>query len=89
MSVRVSAAVASEGLFGAPGAVSLFLSPADLSSMTGLRQYAAIRRWLDRNGIPYTVRRDGFPNVLPADLSRRTADAPRARPRFDAIRRTG
>jgi hypothetical protein len=46
----------------------MFLSPADIEALTGRKQPAAQRRWLDRNGVRYFVRADGRPAVREADL---------------------
>jgi hypothetical protein len=65
----------------------MFLTLDQLHELTGLRQYAAMRRWLTRQGIPHRVRADGRPVVLVADL--RASEPPPARPRFDLVRRAG
>jgi hypothetical protein len=65
----------------------MFLTPEQLETLTGLRQPAAQRRWLARQGIRYRERADGKPVVLEADLHQ-TAPPP-ARPRFDLVRRSG
>lgn len=63
----------------------MFLTPDQVAELTGLTQYAAQKRWLSRQGVPFRVRADGRPVVLVADLSRPAEAAP-ARPRFDLIR---
>ncbi len=37
----------------------MFLTPDELTELTGVRQKAAQRRWLARNAIPFRVRADG------------------------------
>lgn len=41
----------------------IFLTYSEISELTGCRQKAAQRRWLDRNGIRYFIRADGRPAV--------------------------
>lgn len=60
-------------LEGSCSSVGLFLTPTEVLDLTGCRQKAAQRRWLNRNGIPYFVRADGSPAV------HRDAVAPSAR----------
>lgn len=61
----------------------MFLSPADLVTLTGYVQPAAQRGWLERNNIRYTVHPlNGRPNVLvsevatPRDASTRSLPTP-------------
>jgi hypothetical protein len=63
----------------------MFLTPADLQRLTGRRQRAAQRRYLDRQRIPYRTDADGAPVVLASAIGENTQPAP-ARPRFDAVR---
>ena len=42
----------------------MFLTPPELSELTGLRRPSAVCRWLDRQRIPFIVRTDGWPRVL-------------------------
>lgn len=65
----------------------MFLTGEQLETLTGLRQAAAQRRWLTRQGVPFRQRVDGRPVVLEADL-RQTEAAP-TRPKFDAVRPAG
>jgi hypothetical protein len=48
-----------------------------LIDITGLKRRSAVRRWLDRQGIPYLVGADGWPRVLQAVMMERLgAQAP-------------
>lgn len=42
------------------------LTRSDLMDLTGLQRPAAIKRWLERQRIPYMVGADGWPRVLQA-----------------------
>jgi hypothetical protein len=46
----------------------VFLTAEQVAELTGRKQPAAQRRWLDRNGVRYFVRADGRPAVREADL---------------------
>lgn len=64
----------------------MFLTPPQVEELTGLRQYAAQRRWLTKARIPFHTRVDGRPVVLVADISRTATEPPVPRPRFDLVR---
>lgn len=66
----------------------MFLTDKDLKAMTGYEQPSAIKRWLDRNGYRYEVRRDGWPSVAEAQVLRRQGirQASTQSPDFEAIR---
>lgn len=55
-----------------------------LTAVTGRRRPHAIRRWLERERIPFLVGADGWPKVLQslivARLGGQSAPAPEARP---------
>ncbi len=42
----------------------MFLTIAELRELTDLERQAAIRRWLDRQRIPFIVAANGWPKVL-------------------------
>jgi len=46
-------------------------TPEELKSITGLERPSAIRRFLDRHGIPYIVGADKWPRVLPSIILER------------------
>ncbi len=68
---------------------SLYLSPDEMSELTGLTQGAAQIRWLQKNGIRHFVRADGKPRV-PRRAVTEEADSSSAsldlQPNFDAVR---
>ena len=64
---------------------ALFLSAEDLRELTGYTQGAAQVRWLQKNGVPHTVRADGKPRVVPAALSPNQKPVARG-PNYDAVR---
>lgn len=47
------------------------LTKSDLMELTGLQRPAAIKRWLERQRIPYMVGADGWPRVLQALIMNR------------------
>jgi len=49
----------------------VFLLQSDLIDLTSLRRPSAVRRWLDRERIPYVVAADGWPRVLRAVIMER------------------
>lgn len=53
-----------------------FLQPAELEAMTGCRQRAAWRRWLDRIGVRYVTTPAGLPLVYRDRLSPETQPQP-------------
>ncbi|WP_153116335.1 DUF4224 domain-containing protein [Rhodocyclus tenuis] len=56
-----------------------------LIQLTGLRRPSAVRRWLERERIPYVVGADGWPRVLQALIIERLgghAAPPVAEPRL-------
>lgn len=42
----------------------MILTKQELSDISGLKRPDAVRRWLDRQKIPYLVGADGWPRVL-------------------------
>lgn len=42
----------------------MFMTRPELSELTGLTRPSAVRRWLDKQKIPYITRTDGWPGVL-------------------------
>lgn len=44
----------------------MFLTDEALAQLTGLQRPSAMRRWLEREGIPFVVAADGKPRVLQA-----------------------
>ena len=68
----------------------MFLSAHDLIVLTGVRQKAAQRRWLARNGVSFFIRADGGPAVIweSLDSSEAPSKAHRASgPDFSALDR--
>lgn len=47
------------------------LGKEELSGLSGLQRPSAVRRWLDRQGIPYLDGGDGWPRVLQAVILER------------------
>ncbi|WP_111748411.1 DUF4224 domain-containing protein [Salinisphaera orenii] len=64
------------------------LSDDDLVDLTGYEQVSRQIRWLDKNRVPYTLRRDGRPRTTwgayELAMSRESAGA--AQPNLDALR---
>jgi len=61
------------------------LSSTELTELTGLQRPSAIKRWLERQRIPYMVGADGWPRVLQAIIMNRLggkAESPRPEPRL-------
>lgn len=50
----------------------MFLSPADIETLTGRKRPSAQIRWLRRNGWRITVNALGHPNIAVAEFMRRT-----------------
>jgi hypothetical protein len=63
----------------------MFLSPADLSRLTGRTRYAAQRRALDRLGIRYTLAATGEPLVREDALDGSGKPARNSGPRWDRL----
>jgi hypothetical protein len=55
--------------------MSLFLSPADVVELTGLRQCAAQRRWLDANEWLYQIDSQGRPKVARSFFERKMTES--------------
>jgi len=49
----------------------MILAIKTLAEITGLQRPSAVRRWLDRERIPYVVGADGWPRVLEAIMMER------------------
>ena len=49
----------------------MILATKTLAEITGLQRPSAVRRWLDRERIPYVVGADGWPRVLEAIMMQR------------------
>ena len=49
----------------------MILAIKTLAEITGLQRPSAVRRWLDRERIPYVVGADGWPRVLEAIMMQR------------------
>jgi Domain of unknown function (DUF4224) len=62
----------------------VFLTTEQLQELTGLRQHAAQRRWLARQGVAFRTRVDGRPVVLESELVK-APESP-SRPRFDRVK---
>ena len=63
------------------------LTDDELTAWSGLRQNAARRRWLIREGVRFTTRADGFPNVLRGDRTpvQEVRERAPAGPRLDRV----
>lgn len=63
----------------------LILSKAELMELTGLQRPSAIKRWLERQRVPYMVGADGWPRVLQTIIMNRLggkAEAPKPEPQL-------
>ena len=61
------------------------LTKSDLMELTGLQRPSAIKRWLERQRIPYMVGADGWPRVLQTLIMNRMGgktEAPRPEPQL-------
>lgn len=54
----------------------MIASQETLTELTGLKRPSAVRRWLDREHIPYMVGVDGWPRVLQATIMERLGGKP-------------
>ena len=54
----------------------MFLSPDDLSELTGLKRPSAQARWLFRAGMRYAISADGQVRVLRAEVERMMLSGP-------------
>ena len=63
----------------------MFLSPDDLSELTGLKRPSAQVRWLSRAGMRYAISADGGVRVLRAEVERYLLSGP-VKPREPTLR---
>ena len=52
----------------------MILQNKELTELSGLQRPSAIRRWLERNRIPYMPGADGWPRVLQATILERLGE---------------
>lgn len=53
----------------------IYLTPAELETLTGYKRPADQARWLERNGVPYITNARGRP-VVRADMDKTTVTEP-------------
>lgn len=70
----------------------MFLTIAELVSLTGYRRRSCIIRWLAENGFAFRVGADGYPRVLAEHVKLQlcaVAAKPRNLPNLDALKDRG
>lgn len=66
-----------------------FLQPAELEAITGFKQRARWRQWLDKIGVRYVCTPNGTPLVYRGRLTPSESEAPGARLNLKALHGTG